>query len=142
MGFIFFRNYKRNMTQIKNCTQLSIVCWRMRWKRKQQEPRILHQSPCSGSEGMIYLCVGCLFVCASHLLNPIHASYQPKRPAFLEGVHTVNIIRYGMVPVFFIRFRYANGIDTGYFLYFVDVFEILSRALVLGKVWWGWTSTM
>ena len=41
--------------------------------------------------------------------------------------------------VYFIRFRYANGIDTGYFLYFVDVFEILSRALVLGKVWWGWT---
>ena len=47
------------------------------------------------------------------------------------GVHTVKIIRYGTVPVFFIRFRYANGIDTGYFLYFVDVFEILSRALVL-----------
>ena len=60
----------------------------------------------------------------------------------LVGVHTVKIIRYGTVPVFFIRFRYANGIDTGYFLYFVDVFEILSRALVLGKVCWGWTSTM
>ena len=58
------------------------------------------------------------------------------------GVHTVKITRYGTVPVFFIRFRYAKGIDTGYFLYFVDVFEILSRALVLGKVWWGWTSTM
>ena len=58
------------------------------------------------------------------------------------GVHTIKIIWYGTVPVFFIRFRYANGIDTGYFLYFVDVFEILSRALVLGKVWWGWTSTM
>ena len=62
--------------------------------------------------------------------------------AKLVGVHTVKIIRYGTVPVFFIRFRYANGIDTGYFLYFVDVFEILSRALVLRKVWWGWTSTM
>ena len=58
------------------------------------------------------------------------------------GVHTVKIIWYGTVPVFFIRFRYANSIDTGYFLYFVNVFEILSRALVLGKVWWGWTSTM
>ena len=58
------------------------------------------------------------------------------------GVHTVKIIRYGTVPVFFIQFRYANSIDTRYFLYFVDVFEILSRALVLGKVWWGWTSTM
>ena len=43
------------------------------------------------------------------------------------GVHTVKIIQYGTVPVFFIWFRYANGIDTGYFLYFVDVFEILSR---------------
>ena len=42
------------------------------------------------------------------------------------GVHTVKIIRYGTVPVFFIRFPYANGIDTGYLLYFVDVFEILS----------------
>ena len=58
------------------------------------------------------------------------------------GVHTVKIIRYGTVPVFFIWFRYADGIDTGYFLYFVDVFEILSCTLVLGKVWWGWTSTM
>ena len=58
------------------------------------------------------------------------------------GVHTVKIIRYGTGTVYFIRFQYSNGIDTGYFLYFVDVFEILSRALVLGKVWWGWTSTM
>ena len=58
------------------------------------------------------------------------------------GVHTVKIIRYGTVPVFFIRFRYSNGTDTGYFLYFVDVFEILSCVLVLGKVWWGWPSTM
>ena len=33
------------------------------------------------------------------------------------GVHTFKIIRYGMVPVFFIRFRYSNGTDTGYFLY-------------------------
>ena len=62
--------------------------------------------------------------------------------ALQVGVHTVKITRYGTVQVFFIRFRYANGIDTGYFLYFVDVFEILSHALVLGKVWWGWTSTM
>ena len=52
------------------------------------------------------------------------------------GVHTFKIIRYGTVPVFFIRFRYSNGTDTGYFLYFVDVFvSILSHALVLGKVW-------
>ena len=58
------------------------------------------------------------------------------------GVHTVKIIRYGTGTVYFILFQYSNGIDTGYFLYFVDVFEILSRALVLGKVWWGWTSTM
>ena len=58
------------------------------------------------------------------------------------GVHTVKIIRYGTGTVYFIRFQYSKGIDTGYFLYFVDVFEILSRALVLGKVWWGWTSTM
>ena len=42
------------------------------------------------------------------------------------GVHTIKIIRYGTGTVYFIRFRYANGIDTGYFLYFVDVFEILS----------------
>ena len=62
--------------------------------------------------------------------------------ARLVGVHNVKIIRYGTGTVYFIRFRYANGIDTGYFLYFVDVFEILLRALVLGKVWWGWTSTM
>ena len=59
-----------------------------------------------------------------------------------QDYHTVKIIRYGTGTVYFIRFRYANGIDTGYFHYFVDVFEILSRALVLGKVWWGWTSTM
>ena len=44
------------------------------------------------------------------------------------GVHTVKIIRYGTGTVYFIRFQYSNGIDTGYFLYFVDVFEILSRA--------------
>ena len=37
------------------------------------------------------------------------------------GVHTIKNIRYGTVPVFFIRFRYSNGTDTGYFLYFVDV---------------------
>ena len=62
--------------------------------------------------------------------------------ASLLGVHTIKIIRYGTGTVYFIRFQYSNGIDTGYFLYFDDVFEILSRALVLGKVWWGWTSTM
>ena len=37
------------------------------------------------------------------------------------GVHTFKIIRYGTVPVFFIRLQYSNGTDTGYFLYFVDV---------------------
>ena len=54
------------------------------------------------------------------------------------GVHTFKIIRYGTVPVFFIRFRYSNGTDTGYFLYWsMFSISILLRALVLGKVWWG-----
>ena len=75
---------------------------------------------------------------SGHHLGTQTLKNQPLR----LGVHTVKIIRYGTVPVFFIQFRYANVIDTGYFLYFVDVFEILSRALVLGKVWWGWTGTM
>ena len=34
------------------------------------------------------------------------------------GVHTFKIIRYGTDLVFFIRFQYSNGTDTGYFLYY------------------------
>ena len=37
--------------------------------------------------------------------------YLSKYHLFL-GVHTVKIIRYGTVPLFFIRFRYANDIFT------------------------------
>ena len=45
------------------------------------------------------------------------------------GVHTFKSIRYGAVPVFFIRFRYVYGADTGYFLYW-SMFRFDSVACV------------
>ena len=49
--------------------------------------------------------------------NKTLISVREKLTFSCIGVHTFNIIRYGTVPVFFIQFRYSNGTDTGYFLY-------------------------
>ena len=53
---------------------------------------------------------------SSHMFN---MRLYPVTSTFSNvGVHTFKIIRYGTVSVFFIRFRYSNGTDTGYFLYY------------------------